>query len=359
MKYVIPFGLFTLLAGLGLGCGGKNASPSGEKGADVPSVTAPETSEEAMKGLAGNWRVTSIKNLPPNFSPDVKHVTAQIRGNTIELSEPVGYLSRGEIRLAPAKSPKHFDLILLDEKGKPKTVKFFTTGGPDDGKQLEQTLDPVRGLYSLDGDRLTLALTDRDDYRPTELKHSVMENTGAFVTVNRRGSTYVTIVELARVKDGDPKGAGADAPDESSREGVARWFLTAFRSRDVDGVLKVSAAPFLIELDSAKNARVVEKPGDLKAELRKLMDGWRKIDEFPAGIVESGGWGRAGIPRKEVEALNDPQDRVREYGGYYVIPRISAGPNKGGRAKMKLLLKKVEGKFRVVGLVTGNGATEY
>jgi hypothetical protein len=124
----------------------------------------------------------------------------------------------------------------------------------------------------------------------------------------------------------------------------------------------VSAAPFLIELDNPKNARVVEKAGDLKAELRKLLDGWPKLEEFPMGIVESGEGRGIGLPPEEMEKLrklNDPQDKVRDFGGHYVIPRIAAGPDKGGRARMKLLIKDVGGKPRVVGLVTGERSSPY
>jgi hypothetical protein len=44
---------------------------------------------------------------------------------------------------------------------------------------------------------------------------------------------------------------------------------------------------------------------------------------------------------------------------YYAIPKVAAGPDKGGRAKMKLLIRDVEGKPRVVGLVTGEGSSPY
>ena len=352
MKYGISLGLFGLLAGLSLGCGNSTvATKSAEVGPDAPGA---ETDEEALKGLAGNWRVVSIQNLPPGYSADAKHLTARIEGKVIELSEGFGYFDRGEIRLAPAKSPKQFDLISLDKAGKPRTIKFFTTGGPNAGKEQEHPVEPVQGIYNLKGDQLTIAITDRDGYRPTEFKPSVMENTGPPVTVNRRGATYVVIVELTRAK------GEASGPDESSPEGVARWFLEAFRSRNLDGVLMVSAAPFLIELDNPKTARVIEKSGDLKAELQKLMDGWPKLEEFPMGIVEFGeGRGKGLSPEKleKLKKLNDPQNKVRDYGGHYVIPRIAVGPDKGGRAKMKLLLKDVGGKPRVVGLVTGDGSS--
>jgi uncharacterized protein (TIGR03067 family) len=212
MKCIISFSLFCLLAGLSFGCSSKKASPSGEKGTDAPAVVNSETAEEALKGLAGNWQVASIQNLPPGYhSESVKKVTARIEGKVIKLSEGIGYFDQGEIRLDPTKSPKQIDLISLDKAGKPLMIKFFTTGGSNDGKQQERPVAPVLGIYNLKGDHLTVVLTDREGYRPTEFKYSVMENTGGFVTVNKRGSTYVVVVELTRVgpsgpvEDGRPK----------------------------------------------------------------------------------------------------------------------------------------------------------
>ena len=49
-------------------------------------------------------------------------------------------------------------------------IKFFTTGGPGGGKEQERPVEPVLGIYSLKGDQLTVALTDRESYRPTEFK---------------------------------------------------------------------------------------------------------------------------------------------------------------------------------------------
>jgi uncharacterized protein (TIGR03067 family) len=205
MNRVIALGLFGLLAGLSPGCGSKTPTQShtdAPAGTPIgPPAGAPETPEEALKGLAGNWQVVSIQNLPPYENEErIKKMTARIEGKVITLSQNFGYFNRGEIRLDPAKSPKQFTLIALDETGKPRTIKFFTTGLPDSGKEQERPVAPVLGLYSLNGDRLTIALTDRDDYRPTELKTSVMENTGGFVTVKKRAATYVVVLELSRVK---------------------------------------------------------------------------------------------------------------------------------------------------------------
>lgn len=220
MKICTLFGPFALLVGLCCGCG-RSASPTGEASTVGTSAANPETAEAVLKELAGDWRVVSVQNLPPGYSPDVKNVTAHVQGNVIELSESIGYLSRAEIRLDPTKSPKEFDLIVLDKAGKPRTIEYFTTGGPSDGKKLERPVAPVKGLYSLDGDRLTIAVTDRDDYRPTELKAAVMENTGPFVTVNRRGSTHVAVVELARVKAGAPNTRSGITTGATSSPGSA------------------------------------------------------------------------------------------------------------------------------------------
>lgn len=204
MKCITSLCLFSLFAALCLGCGRKNVPPGADKGTDTPvapAVANSETAEEALKGFAGNWQVVSIQNLPPFYNAEYHNkITARVEGKMIKLSDGIGYFKQGEIRLDPTKSPKQFDLIALDEAGKPKTIKFFTTGGPGDGKQQERPVEPVLGIYSLKGDQLTVALTDRESYRPTEFKGSVMENTGGFVTVNKRGATYVVVVELKRVK---------------------------------------------------------------------------------------------------------------------------------------------------------------
>lgn len=199
MRCLILLSLFSLLAGLSLGCGNKNTMNSGDKGTDAPIAPATsksESAEEVLQRLAGNWQVVSIQNLPSGYDAEyIKKVTGRIEGKVIKLSEGIGYFDQGEIRLDPTKSPKQFDLISLDKAGKPRTIKFSSYG-----KEQERPVAPVLGIYSLKGDQLMIALTDREGYRPTEFKASVMENTGGFVTVKRRGATYVVVVELNRVK---------------------------------------------------------------------------------------------------------------------------------------------------------------
>ena len=196
MKSIVSFGL--LLVILSLGCGKNATTPSANKVEETPIAPAVvETPEEVLKGLSGTWTVVSIQNLPSSYSADyVKKLTARIEGNTIELSQPFGYFDRGEIRLDPAKSPKEFDVISLDKEGKPRTIKSSTTGGSKE----ERPVEPVTGIYRVDGEKLTIALTNRSNYRPKEFAISVMENTGTFVTVNKRASTNVIVLELTRSK---------------------------------------------------------------------------------------------------------------------------------------------------------------
>jgi hypothetical protein len=75
----------------------------------------------------------------------LKSVTGELKGTVLELSEGIGYLDRGELRLDPSKSPKQFDLTSLGRDGKPRPIKFFTTGRPGDGREQERPVSPLQG----------------------------------------------------------------------------------------------------------------------------------------------------------------------------------------------------------------------
>jgi len=347
MKYVISFGLFSLLAGLNLGCSSKNASPSGEKGTDAPAVANSETAEEALKGLAGNWQVASIQNLPPGDNAEyIKKLTARIEGKMIKLSEGFGYFDQGEIRLDPTKSPKQFDLISLDKAGKPRMIEFYTTGS----KQQERSVAPVLGIYSHKGDHLTVALTDRDGYRPTEFKSSVMENTGGFVTANKRGSTYVVIVELNRVGSSGP--VGEESPkqpktDKELVESVVLPFLASLKAGNLDKALQDTDLPFLGGFTGEQ--RRIESKDALQAELKQFVDKWGKSDEFPTDVHDANHWEPqmfSGVQSKYFEAMRAATGPE----GFYVALGTKL-PNGGLSVSGKRALVKFgHGKPKIVGL---------
>src|SRR5690349_5298069 len=101
MKRIISVSLLGLVVGLSIGCGSKTATKSIDKGSDAPvtpAVAKSETSEEALKGLAGSWKVVSVQNLPPYSNAEyVKNLTARIEGKVIKLSKGIGYFDQGEI----------------------------------------------------------------------------------------------------------------------------------------------------------------------------------------------------------------------------------------------------------------------
>ncbi|HYH65901.1 MAG TPA: TIGR03067 domain-containing protein, partial [Urbifossiella sp.] len=255
--HVRSFVLFALLVGLMVGCGrgrptapdagpaqpdggNKNPTRAGDKSTDA----GPETVEDTLKALAGSWRVVSIQNRPFGYTPSVEKVTAQIEGKTLVLTPGISFLDRAEIVLDPTTSPKQFDLQLIDREGKPLIRKSFVTGG---GK-LEEIVRPhdrVRGIYRLQGDQLTLALSDRDNFRPTEFRPSVMENTGTWATVGQKSATYVVVVELTRGKaDPEPAPTGPKT-DKQVAESVVVPMLKAMKAGDYDAALRETDVPFL------------------------------------------------------------------------------------------------------------------
>ncbi len=198
------FQLLTLavaFAGFTAGCG-KKAEPAAPSPVEQP---APAEERDDLKAVQGEWRLVSYQNPDPKeYRPEevdqVKAATFKIEGTLLKVSHPKGVSTRYVIRLNQEKSPKQVDLVPADESGKPRIEKFFVTGGPDGGGPLEREAPPTKGLYTLRSDRLTVAVSSRTEYRPTEFKAAVVENTGPFVTANKRGSSLVFVGELERVK---------------------------------------------------------------------------------------------------------------------------------------------------------------
>lgn len=362
MKPLTAIALFGLLVGLSLGCGKKTPTESGDpakppdtKNSDnsTTPVAKAETAEEALKALDGNWRVISIKNLPVGKVEEyLREVTGQIQGKVLELNKGIGYLDRAEVRLDPTKSPKQFDLISLDKTGKPRTIKFFTLDGPNDGKEQERPVPTVLGIYNLKGDQLTIALSDREGYRPTEFKPTVMEDTGPFIAPGKRGPTSVVIVELTRAKAGSPPHPEPfELPPERkiAKEiaSVVNPFLTAFRAKDVDAAMKDAALPFVIGYELAP--KTVAKADDLKAELKSQMEAVKDWAEFPTKMDGAETFERLRIDTSRPDQKGfEPFIAAASRQGY-VVDLVTEKPQGRFHSPMRVYVKYVDGKARVVG----------
>jgi uncharacterized protein (TIGR03067 family) len=189
----------------GCGCGRDSTTRPANPGPEERPIPTPEqiqsAAEAELKALAGKWEVASLEHPPMSgFDPEhVRQVTGVIAGDVLKLDRAIGRSRDFKIRLDPTRAPKEFDLFPLDENAQPRKVTFATGGKEQVGAAI------VRGIYDLEGDRLTFALADRENVRPPAFKAgefmpAVAQPTRRFPTAVRGTTTRVTIVELRRVK---------------------------------------------------------------------------------------------------------------------------------------------------------------
>ncbi|QJW92731.1 TIGR03067 domain-containing protein [Frigoriglobus tundricola] len=167
------------------------SNPSGSPGASAG---------DDLKAARGEWKLVSYQNPDPKgYRTDdleqLKNEVFKVEGNLLKVSAPRGQGETFLIRLNQGHSPKEIDIVPADESGKPRVRKYSSYSGP-----REEEEPPAKGIYTLGSDKLTIAVSDRTEYRPKEFKAAVVENTGPFVTVNKRGSSLVFVAELTRVK---------------------------------------------------------------------------------------------------------------------------------------------------------------
>ena len=129
----------------------------------VSMVPAVGQTDDA-KLIQGTWVVD------PNAYKDVKDqevvkemkaVRVVFKGDSCTFKHPPGIEEKGSFRLDPSKKPKQIDISPLDGKEKGKTI---------------------RGVYELDGDKLTLHVAYPDSTeRPTDLESKEGAMTMSFV----------------------------------------------------------------------------------------------------------------------------------------------------------------------------------
>jgi uncharacterized protein (TIGR03067 family) len=202
MRQFAMFALFGAALALTVGCK-KKAEPEVPTPTPAPNTGPVPGSAEAatddLKTVQGEWQLVSYQNPDPmEYSNEdlerLKTVGFKIEGDLLKVTAP-GRTETFLIRVAQDKAPKAFDLVPADANGKPLVHKFVDYGGPK-----EREAPANKGIYVLSGDRLTVAVSNRTEYRPAEFKAAKVENTGPLVTVNKRGSSLVLVAELKRVK---------------------------------------------------------------------------------------------------------------------------------------------------------------
>lgn len=117
------------------------------------AAQTPEPSPEAKAELAkhqGVWRSVSFRREGKETAEAVvRSITREVEGD----------------RVVWRRDGKSFSgsTIVLDPKADPKTIDVHADGGPGRDKV-------VRGLYKLEGDRLTLCTADPDQPRPAAFR---------------------------------------------------------------------------------------------------------------------------------------------------------------------------------------------
>ncbi len=173
MKRAISFILSCLLVGLSLGCGSKNATPSGESASDAPAIAKSEAADaERIEGL---WQAMGGEANGAAVPPDaLKKIRVRIDKGTLQT------LFDGK-----PNSPKNRIKLLTDTK--PKGVDLLA----DEGGEKGQVRDG--GIYEFDGERLKLCIHEggpekgKERVRPLAFK-------------SEKGSKLVFLV-LERVKE--------------------------------------------------------------------------------------------------------------------------------------------------------------
>ena len=102
---------------------------------------ADDAAEKESKGLEGTWKFVSLKTDGQEAPKEVIEKWRWVlRGKEITCGDPVHNETKSSFRINPTKTPKTIDITGMDEKGK--------------GKSL-------RGIYRLEGQRLTVCLPER------------------------------------------------------------------------------------------------------------------------------------------------------------------------------------------------------
>jgi len=115
-------------------------------GLQTPEAAPDADAKAELARHRGVWRTVSSRYDGEDADPDVvRSVTREVDGD----------------RVVWRRDGKSFSAstIVLDSKAEPKTIDIHADGGPGRDKV-------VRGIYELEGDRLTICTADPDEPRP-------------------------------------------------------------------------------------------------------------------------------------------------------------------------------------------------
>jgi hypothetical protein len=176
-----------------------------------------------------------------------------------------------------------------------------------------------------------------------------------------RAIFYVTLVGVALEWAAFPAQAGGNDNRTAEMDAAARAFLKAYKAKDLDALMAIADAPFLV--GAIGDPRSLANKSAVQADLKSRL---AAVGKFPARVAKTLTWDQAISPaagadeaRKMRQQLKSVIAATGEDGGYAALAD-DAGGGRGRRllavSDTRLLLGIRDGKAKVVGIVVdGSG----
>jgi len=152
-----------------------------------------------LKKMQGTWKIVSHDGAD-EYAEDGPGLVIVIKDDILQHVVNDTVVNRQKMNIVPGTEPVQVDLVLLDEDGKPETsqsTKKITSGKKKDKTKVVTKVLKTKGIYSIEGDKLTFALGD-DTKRPTELT----PGKGVYLSLVRKTGVAT---EVKNDKDDKPK----------------------------------------------------------------------------------------------------------------------------------------------------------
>jgi len=123
-----------------------------------------------LKKMQGTWKIVSRDGADESVE-DGPGLVIVIKDDILQHVVNDTVVSRQKMTILPGTEPVQIDLVYVDEDGKPETSKSskkITSGKKKDKTKVVKKVLKNKGIYNLEGDKLTLSVGD-DRERPTEL----------------------------------------------------------------------------------------------------------------------------------------------------------------------------------------------